>query len=127
MKEMYDKIKNMVETDIQELISKGSLDPCDYKPLGDAIDIVKDIHKIKMMSEGEDDEDMMRGCSQTGSYVPMDMDVSHYNPMRSPRTGRYVSRDDDGSMKRELEELLERCKDDHDRMLIMRLMSKVDK
>ena len=127
MKEMYDKIKNMVETDIQELISKGSLDPCDYKPLGDAIDIVKDIHKIKMMSEGEDDEDMMRGRSQTGSYVPMDIDVSHYNPMCSPRTGRYVSRDDDGSMKRDLEELLERCKDDHDRMLIMRLMSKVNK
>jgi len=74
-------------------------------------------------------------------------------PARSPRTGRFVSRtgnsygdweaygstapnvhynarmsyhDPDGSIKSDLEELLKTTKTDHDRMLIMRVMEKLD-
>lgn len=156
--EMYDKICRMVEADIEELVSKGSLKPQDYPCLGEAIDIVKDVKKIKMMKmeEGEmmPEEDMRsygmsgrvmmphyrmrmsndRGGSPDGSYDDMaydNYDGSQYNPNRSPRTGRYTSNDAsyhdmDGSMKKDLEELLNRAKDDHDRMLIMRLLGKID-
>ena len=132
MKEMYYNIKDMVEADIQELVSKGSLEPCDYKPLGEAIDIVKDICKIEMMETDEGSWDGMSG-----------------NPNRSPRTGRYISRDGshvpmdmsmggraweikesyhdpDGSIKADLEELLKGAKSDHERMLIMRVMGKME-
>ena len=160
--EMYDKICRMVEADIEELISKGSLEPQDYPCLGEAIDIVKDVKKIKMMKMEEEDmmpeEDMRsygmsgyrmprynmrmsnddRGGSQDGSYgsyamgYPYDKDSSYNNPNRSPRTGRFTSNDVsyhdmDGSMKKDLEELLNRANDDHDRMLIMRLLGKIDK
>ena len=164
--EMYDKICRLVEADIEELLSKGPLTPQDYPCLGEAIDIVKDVKKIKMMKmeEGEmmPEEDMRsygmsgyrmprynmrmsneRGGSQEGSYDSYAYDDmtrdgsyenmgSNYNPNRSPRTGRYTSNDAsyhdmDGSMKKDLEELLNRAKDDHDRMLIMRLLGKIDK
>jgi len=163
MNPMYDKIKRMAEADIEEMISKGSIEPDEYPCLGEAIDIVKDIHKIKQMCEEEEmmgkDGEMPyeasgyrmprynmrmsneRGGSQNGSYgsyamnegsnmVPMDQ--SQYNPNRSSVTGRYTSRDGasyhdmDGSMRKDLEELLSNTKDDHNRMLIMRLMSKVE-
>lgn len=194
--EMYDKICRMVEADIEELISKGSLDPQDYPCLGEAIDIVKDVKKIKMMKMEEEEmmmpeEDMMRsygsgrmprynmrmsnarGGSRDGSYgsyamgYPVDNGEyntsmngsnayeqggsngsyargggqgggsnaqgggSNYNPNRSPITGRYTSRessyhDMDGSMKQDLEELLGKAKDDHERMLIMRVLSKIE-
>lgn len=160
MNPMYDKIKRMAEADIEEMIAKGSIEPDEYPCLGEAIDIVKDIHKIKQMCE---EEEMMgengempyeasgyrmprynmrmsnRGGSQTGSYDAMNegsnmmpMDQSQYNPNRSSVTGRYTSRDGasyhdmDGSMKKDLEDLLSNTKDDHSRMLIMRLMSKVE-
>jgi len=164
--EMYDKIKRMVEADIEELVAKGSLEPCEYQALGEAIDIVKDVCKIKMMKmeEGEmmPEEDMRsygmprynmrmsndnRGGSQDGSYgsyamgYPYDKDSSYYNPNRSPRTGRYTSNDGsydraweireshhdkDGTMKQDLQELLNNAKTDHERMLIMRVMGKLE-
>lgn len=152
-KELCDKICHMVEADIDELTSKGSLEPCDYKPLGEAIDIVKDIYKIKeyAMEEETMPEESMRsygmsgrvpymsmenhGGSQNGSYGYSQDNMnggSQYNPNRSSITGRYTSRegasyhDMDGSMKRDLEELLGQAKDDHERMLLMRVMSKID-
>lgn len=154
--EMYDKICRMVEADIEELVAKGSLEPQEYKCLGEAIDIVKDVKKIKMMKMEEEDmipeEDMRsygmsgrvmmphyrmrmsndRGGSQNGSYDMVYDDYgSQYNPNRSPRTGRYTSNDAsyhdmDGSMRRDLEELLNAAKDDHERMLIMRVLGKLD-
>ena len=157
--EMYDKICRMVEADIEELVAKGSLDPQDYPCLGEAIDIVKDVKKIKMMKMEEEDmmpeEDMRsygmsgrmprynmrmsnRGGSQNGSYdMAYDDYGSQYNPNRSPRTGQFTLNnpsyneasyhDMDGSMRKDLEELLNRAKDDHERMLIMRVLSKIDK
>lgn len=157
--EMYDKIKRMVEADIEELVAKGSLEPCEYQALGKAIDIVKDVCKIKMMKMEEaemmPEEDMRsyammprynmrmsnRGGSQMGSYDDMGNDGSYYNPNRSPRTGRYTSNDGsydraweireshhdkDGTMKQDLQELLNNAKTDHERMLIMRVMGKLE-
>ena len=157
--EMYDKIKRMVEADIEELVAKGSLEPCEYQALGEAIDIVKDVCKIKMMKMEEaemmPEEDMRsydmmphyrmrmsnRGGSQMGSYDDMANDGSYYNPNRSPRTGRYTSNDGsydraweireshhdkDGTMKQDLQELLNNAKTDHERMLIMRVMGKLE-
>lgn len=151
---MFDDIKMMAEADIKEMISKGSIEPHEYKCLGEAIDIVKDVCKIKQMCLEEDEMEegempyeasgyrmprMNRGGSRGGSYdmnngssmMPMD-DRSQYNPNRSSITGRYTSRDGasyhdmDGSMRKDLEELLGSAKTDHERMLIMRVMGKID-
>lgn len=157
-KELCDKICHMVEADIDELVAKGSLEPCDYGPLGEAVDIVKDIYKIKeyAMEEEMPEESMRsygmsgrvprydmrmsaenRGGSQDGSYGYSqnsydNMNGSQYNPNRSSVTGRYTSRDGasyhdmDGSMRKDLEELLTTAKNDHERMLIMRVLGKID-
>lgn len=199
---MFDDIKMMAEADIKEIVGKGSIEAHEYPCLGEAIDIVKDIHKIKqmcleeeaMMMGEEGGEDMMsyasgrmprynmrmsnarggssregsyessyaqggsngsyaqggsnnsyaqggsnRGGSREGSYEGQggsngsyEQGGSQYNPNRSSITGRYTSRDGasyhdmDGSMKKDLEELLSKAKDDHERMLLMRVMSKIE-
>ena len=72
-----------------------------------------------------------RGGSLDGPYG-YDMNGSQYNPNRSPVTGRYTSGDGasyhdmDGSMRKDLEELLTTAKNDHERMLIMRVLGKID-
>ena len=144
MDKMFLDLKKMVCEDMREVVAKGHLDPCDYKPIGEAIDIYKDVMEIQKM------EMELGGMSDEG-YDEM---VGSGVPARSPRTGRFVSsnmgnsygeweaygstapnvhynarmsyHDADGSVKSDLEELLRTTKTDHDRMLIMRVMEKLD-
>lgn len=125
MKETLKHLKEMVEVDIKEIVSKGELCPEYYEPLGEAIDILKDIMKIETMQE---EEMAVEGASERVPRMPYN---SYYNANRSPRTGRYISNtgsyhDPDGSITADLNELLERTRDDHDRMLIMRIMDKLN-
>lgn len=152
MDKVFYELKDMALTDLKEVIQKGNLNPCDYGPVGEAVDIVKDVYKIKQMEMemGITDEDAEEMWESRMSGVPA----------RSPRTGRFVSRrmnpevrwdgtsygdweaygstapvhgtmrasyhDPDGAIKADLDEALKSAKDDHTRMLIMRAMEKLD-
>ena len=153
MDEVFHKLKEIALSDIRELVNqKGKLDPCDYGPVGEAVDIVKDVYKIQQMEMemgiADEGEEMWEGASRMSGV-----------PARSPRTGRFVSRadgsntsmrpsygeweaygstypyynetphsyhDHDGSIKRDLDELMQNAKSDHERMLLMRVQSKIN-
>lgn len=145
MKDVYYRVIELIENDMETLVAKGCIDPCEYKPLGEGIDIIKDIYEIEgnetMTEEGSYD------VSRTPRY---NMRMSGYNNNRSLRTGRYTSNDGsyvpddtsmgpgraweiresyhdhDGTIKADLEELLRDAKSDHERMLIMRVMGKME-
>lgn len=146
------ELKDTAMNDIREFMAqKGKLDPCDYGPVGDAVDIVKDVYKIYQMEMemgiADEGEEMWEESRSRMSGVPA----------RSPRTGRFVSRDSmpnnsmrpsygeweaygstypyrhepsyhdhDGSIKKDLDELMANAKSDHERMLLMRVQSKID-
>ena len=146
------ELKEKAMNDIREFMDiKGQLDPCDYGPVGEAVDIVKDVYKIQQMEmEGVYFED-------TNNEMWEESRMSGV-PARSPRTGRYVSRtgtspyvhdpsygeweaygstaphgtmrasyhDPSGALKADLDEALKSAKDDHTRMLIMKAMEKID-
>ena len=142
------ELKDTAMNDIREFMAqKGKLDPCDYGPVGDAVDIVKDVYEIHQM-------EMEMGIADEGEEMWEDMSRMSGVPARSPRTGRFVSRtamkpsygeweaygstypynrddvhsyhDHDGSIKKDLDELMANAKSDHERMLLMRVQSKID-
>lgn len=145
MDKVFHELKAMALADLNEVVSKGHLDPCDYGPVGEAVDIVKDVYKIQQM-------EMEMGYSEEDKET---WEMSGV-PARSPRTGRFVSRrmnpdhvsygdweaygstapvhgtmrasyhDPDGAIHSDLDEALKSAKDDHTRMLIMRAMEKLD-
>lgn len=72
--------------DVRELMeSKPNLDPEDYKPLGAAIDIIKDVMKIELM-----EQELM--SKENGPEMWEDQSRMSGVPARSPRTGQFVSR-----------------------------------
>ena len=139
------ELKDTAMNDIREFMAqKGKLDPCDYGPVGEAVDIVKDVYKIHQM-------EMEMGIADEGVSETWEEPLSSGVPARSPRTGRFVSRDmrpsygeweaygstypyrhepsyhdQDGSIKKDLDELMANAKSDHERMLLMRVQSKID-
>lgn len=136
---MYTKIRKIIEADIEELVAKGSLEPHEYKCLSEAIDIVKDTYKIEMMQMDVEPEMVdASGRVYRGGYR-----FSNERG-RSPVTGRYVSRDGsyddyhhdgspmhsyhdpDGSIRADLQEVLNKTTGDHERMLLMKAMDKLD-
>ena len=150
MDKMFLDLKKMVCEDMREVIAKGSLEPCDYKPIGEAIDIYKDVMEIQKMEMelGMDESNEMweeplmsgvparsprtgRFVSRTGGYEPMYNSYGDWEAYGSTAPGvhgtaRMSYHDADGSIKKDLEELLRTNKSDHERMLIMRVMEKLD-
>lgn len=141
MDKVFHELKEIALRDLREVVDKGQLNPCDYGPVGEAVDIVKDVYKIQQMEMemGIEDDEMWEETRMSGV------------PARSPRTGRFVSNrpsygeweaygstapihgtmrasyhDPAGTIKADLDEALKTAKDDHTRMLLMRAMEKLD-
>lgn len=132
MHEVYEAIREMVERDMREVADCGNICPEDYPKLKAMISSYK---KLKELDEHEEEmkmaeEGYWEGESRRVPRMDGTIRYSHYNPNRSPRTGRYTSNasymDHDGSIHADLNELMDRAKSDHDRMLIMRIMEKID-
>ena len=130
MHEVYEAIREMVERDMRDVADCGNICPEDYTKLKAMISSYKKLKELDEMEEEKKmaEEDYWEGESRR---VPrMAVRYSTYNPNRSPRTGRYTSNasyhDHDGSIHADLNELMDRAKSDHDRMLIMRIMEKID-
>lgn len=138
MHETIEAIREMVERDMREVAACGEICPEDYPRLKAMISSYEKLKKLG--SNGEEmkptDEGYMEGESRRVPRMNTSVRYSNndwqseYNPNRSPRTGRYTSNasyhDEDGSIHADLNELMDRAKSDHDRMLLMRIMEKID-
>ena len=127
MHEVYEAIREMVERDMREVADCGNICPEDYPKLKAMISSYK---KLKELDEMEEEKKMAEEGYWEGESRRVPHMYSYYNPNRSPRTGRYTFNasyhDHDGSIHADLNELMDRAKSDHDRMLIMRIMEKID-
>lgn len=143
---MMEDLEMLLSKDIQCVIDKGEITPADYPNLDKAVDILKDLKTIKAMDDyGYETEDMRgvsgrmypgysmnsyaRGGGNSGNSgrYPMgsydDYPMNSYERGRSPRTGRYVSRDD-GTYQR-LEEMMHTAGSDQERQIIQRMMNEI--
>ena len=65
MNRSLDRLKSVLETEIDKVVEKGELTPAEIKPLGEIADIYKDIETICAMEEYKDD-DMSYAMSNRG-------------------------------------------------------------
>ena len=65
MNRSLDRLKSVLETEIDKVVEKGELTPAEIKPLGEIVDIYKDIETICAMEEYKDD-DMSYAMSNRG-------------------------------------------------------------
>lgn len=132
---MYD-LKDMILCDIDETVKKGQINPADYQALGEAVDIIKDIETIEAMRNYEYETPEMSGAMSGGRMYPMgryntgysgnsysSYGGSSYERGRSPRTGRYVSRDDETMAK--LNNMMASAATDQERATIQRMMDEL--
>ena len=54
MNRSLDRLKSVLETEIDKVVEKGELTPAEIKPLGEIVDIYKDIETICAMEEYKD-------------------------------------------------------------------------
>lgn len=136
---MYD-LKDMILCDIDETVKKGQINPADYQALGEAVDIIKDIETIEAMRNYEYQDQEVSGAMSGGRMYPMGRFNSYngggysgnsygsyggtsYERGRSPRTGRYVSRDDETMAK--LNNMMASAANDQERATIQRMMDEL--
>ena len=128
MHETLEAIREMVERDMRAVAECGDICPEDYPKLKAMISSYKKLKELDAWEEEKKmaEEDYWEGESRTPR---MAVRYSNANPHRSPVTGRYTSgaiHDADGSIHADLTELMNRATSDHDRMLLMRVMEKID-
>ena len=56
MNRSLDRLKSVLESEIDKVVEKGELTPAEIKPLGEIVDIYKDIETICAMEEYKDDD-----------------------------------------------------------------------
>lgn len=103
MNKTYTKIEEKLDSDICELIKKPNMNRDELMMLGQAVDILKDISTIKAMDEyggGEDEYSSASYASRASNRRSMDYSRGYEDGMsmaqnRSPRTGRFISGDED--------------------------------
>lgn len=89
-----DKLKRLLEKEIDEITAKDEVSPTELERLDKAVDIIKDIETICAMKEYGEEEDY--GYSGRRSYyptMPMSYEGQSYRRGRDSM-GRYASRDD---------------------------------
>lgn len=136
MERLMHDLKDMILCDIDETVKKGQINPADYQALGEAVDIIKDIETIEAMRNYEYETPEMSGAMSGGRMYPMgrynsgysgnsygSYGGSSYERGRSPRTGRYVSRDDETMAK--LNNMMASAANDQERATIQRMMDEL--
>lgn len=139
MERLMHDLKDMILCDIDETVKKGQLNPADYQALGEAVDIIKDIETIEAMKNYEYQDQEVSGAMSGGRMYPMGRFNSYndggysgnsygsygnsYERGRSPRTGRYVSRDEDPMEK--MQRMMDNAKTPEERDMIQRMMDEM--
>ena len=136
MDKLMHDLKDMILCDIDETVKKGQISPADYQALGEAVDIIKDIETIEAMRNYEYETPEMSGAMSGGRMYPMGRYNSGYSGNsynsysgysgergRSPRTGRYVSRDDETTAK--LQNMMASATTEQERATIQRMMDEL--
>ena len=136
MDKLMHDLKDMILCDIDETVKKGQINPADYQALGEAVDIIKDIETIEAMRNYEYETPEMSGAMSGGRMYPMGRYNSGYSGNsygsyggysgergRSPRTGRYVSRDDETTAK--LQNMMASAQTEQERATIQRMMDEL--
>ena len=103
MNKTYSKIEEKLDSDICELLKKPNMSRDELMMLGQAVDILKDISTVKAMDAyggNEDDYSSASFASRAMTRRSMDYTRGYEDGMsmaqnRSPRTGRFVSGNDD--------------------------------
>lgn len=96
---LYTKIEDKLEENICDLLKKENMTPTEVDVLGKAVDILKDISTIEAMDWYEDEMGEYPSASGARRGRRSGASRIHYNGSvsgergRSPRTGRFVSRD----------------------------------
>lgn len=144
MHKLSEQLKTLLEKDIRKVVEAGEIKPTDYPCLANAVDIYKDLETIIAMEQANNMEQQNSynsygsygsygnggGMSNQQSYmVPNSRDGWSMNQSydgysgargRSPRTGRYVSRDSDPMMR--LSEMMANAKSPEEQEIIRRMM-----
>ena len=136
MDKLMHDLKDMILCDIDETVKKGQISPADYQALGEAVDIIKDIETIEAMRNYEYETPEMSGAMSGCRMYPMGRYNSGYSGNsynsyggysgergRSPRTGRYVSRDDETTAK--LQNMMASAQTEQERATIQRMMDEL--
>ena len=135
MHRLMNELKDLVLCDVEDVVKKGEIAPADYEKLGEAVDILKDIETIVAMEEyGYEDrgDDMnvsglymprYNSRMMSGNYRNNSSGGTSYERGRSPRTGRYVSRDTDPMQK--LSDMMATAQTDAERATIQRMMDEL--
>lgn len=141
MDKLMHDLKDMILCDIDETVKKGQINPADYQALGEAVDIIKDIETIEAMRNYEYQDQEVSGAMSGGRMYPMgrygynnwtdgrsygnSYNDGNYSGARgrSPRTGRYVSRDDETMAK--LNNMMASAANEQERATIQRMMDEL--
>ena len=136
MDKLMHDLKDMILCDIDETVKKGQISPADYQALGEAVDIVKDIETIEAMRIYEYESPEMSGAMSGGRMYPLGRFNSYGSGYsgnsyggysgergRSPRTGRYISRDDETTAK--LQNMMASAQTEQERATIQRMMDEL--
>ena len=130
MESLY-RLKDLLDKEIDKVVSKGEVSPAEIKPLGELIDIYKDIETICAMKEygQEDDQYSMenRGYStrRMSRYPGMyrdsysyenSYDNMRYENNRSNGRNSYGGHVDKDEMIYKLEQMMNTAKNDKERM-----------
>lgn len=82
-----EELKKLVTKELEKMVEKGTMSANEVKVAMDAVCLLEKIGRVECMENYEDEGYSGHDWPHRGSY-------NSYERGRSPRTGRYVSRDD---------------------------------
>lgn len=135
MNKSLDRLKSVLNKEIDKVAEKGELTPAEIKPLGDIIDIYKDIETICAMEEYSYDDSSYamsnRGYSTMRRVDRPDWDnrgmyYDDYSSKRDSR-GRYSRHSEKEDMIEKLEYKLRNAKTEEERRYISECIDELER
>lgn len=128
MNKSLDRLKRILDKEIDKVTDKGEIAPAEIKPLGDIVDIYKDIETICAMEEyGDDDESYSmsnRGySSRRMSRYAYDEMPDYYGRSRD----NYSRHSEKEEMIEKLERKLRNAKTEEERRYITECIDTLDR
>ena len=135
MDRSLERLKSVLNKEIDKIAEKGELTPAEIKPLGDIIDIYKDIETICAMEDYKYDDSSYamsnRGYSTARHEVRPDWDnrgmyYDDYSSKRDSR-GRYSRNSEKEEMIEKLEHKLRNAKTEEERRYINECIDELER
>lgn len=140
MMQEFDRIKDMIYDELDEISNRGHLDKESVCLIGELADILKDFGTVEMFEEGvnvpQDDYSLASGYGRNGGYSQRRYDDrwDYGNSYRGNRggygrrmRGGYSRDEAKDHMINKLESLMNEAVDEHDRQAIKKLIDQMEK